>query len=249
MNIDRYFVQLKATKSCKLTYEYQYPLMKLLYQCLENEDTGISQVFHDNGYEIDNKKFKLINTYLLMSDTVFTKDYIQIQPDSTIELMLSGDQKYINLVIKGLIKMENINLCNCNFQITSMKQDQNIKFKKQMLYKVLSQVVESTYNNKIEYLNPYQQQFYSALAQNLKRKYQLVYNEEYQDELFFDIENILSVKKKKIQNIKGNGYKVGYGNFNIWIEASPKMQKIAYYTGLGQANFLGAGTLIYLTSN
>lgn len=249
VNIGRHFVQLKVKKNCKLTYEYRYPLLKLIYKALEKEDKEKAKKLHGYGYRVENKPFKLLNPILLFKNAVFNENYIQLESEDIIELMLSGTEENINLIIKNLIKTSEIELCNCKFQVVNIRQDKQIKFKRQMLYKVISQVVESTYDNRVKYLSPYQPQFYAALAQNLKRKYELIYEEEYKDEIYFDIENVLTIKKKKIQNIKEEGYRIGYGNFNIWIEASIKMQRVAYYTGLGQANMLGAGALIHLTSN
>ncbi|MCG8541121.1 MAG: CRISPR-associated endoribonuclease Cas6 [Clostridia bacterium] len=249
MNLSRHFIKIVGKESYKMTYNYQYNLMKLIYRALEVEDKKQAKYLHEKGHIVDNKKFKLLNTYLLFSDVIFEKDYIDVCKGKSIELMISGDEDYINLILKGLIKLKEICICDCIFEIIDVRADKKIKFKKQMLYKILSQVIESTYNDRIKYLSPYDMQFYSALAHNLKRKYRIVFNEEYKDEIYFDIENVLTIKKKKIKNIKGKGYKTGYGNFNIWIEASRKMQKVVYYTGLGQANLLGAGTLIHLTSN
>ena len=119
-----------------------------------------------------------------------------------------------------------------------------------MLYKVRTPVVESIYNeeeNKVIYLNVAQQEFYSALGQNLLRKYEIIYNKKYEGELYFDIENILNAKKKYITKIKENGYLIGYTNFEIFVQADVDMQKVAYYCGLGQNNSIGMGLVTFIT--
>ena len=78
------------------------------------------------------------------------------------------------------------------------------------------------------------------------RKYKAIYNKDYSGELFFDIEDVLKVKKKYITDIK-DGFLIGYTDFEIFIEADIDMQKVAYYLGLGQNNSIGMGSLSYIT--
>lgn len=40
-----------------------------------------------------------------------------------------------------------------------------------------------------------QEEFYKALHDNLMKKYKLIYNKEYTGEVYFDIEDVLSVKR------------------------------------------------------
>lgn len=41
-----------------------------------------------------------------------------------------------------------------------------------------------------------QEEFYKALHDNLGNKYKLIHNKEYTGELYFDIEDVLAVKKE-----------------------------------------------------
>ncbi|AKN31464.1 CRISPR-associated protein Cas6 [Clostridium carboxidivorans P7] len=250
MNLNRVFINIECEEDCILNYNYQYKLLQVLYSAYSFQNQTNAKIFHDEGFNIDNKKFKLINTCLMFEDANFLNEGIELKKCENVKIMLSGVEDVINEIVKGLLKMHKVIIDNCNFTIEGVSTDKKkINYKKTILYKVLTMVIESIYENgKIKYLSIYNNKFYNALAQNLRRKYKLIYNEDFDDELFFDIENILTVKKKKINNIKDNGYLVGYGNFNIWIYTSVKMQKVIYYCGIGQNNTLGAGVLINLTS-
>lgn len=249
MNLTRIFVDIESQNENLLYFNYNYELMKVLYQALTLQDKKQAMELHNEGYKIDKKSFKLINNMLIFKNSIFTKEGIQIKKGENIKIQLSGAEEIINDIVKGLIKMNNVNIENCHFKMLGLSKDKNVKFKRIMLYKVTTTIIESKWNNgKTEYLNIYDNRFYEALVQNLKRKYKLIYNEDFKDKIYFDIENILTAKKKDICNIKDNGYVKGYGNFNIWIETNIKMQKVAYYCGLGQNNSLGAGALMHLTS-
>ncbi|VHR22069.1 CRISPR-associated protein cas6 [Clostridioides difficile] len=132
-----------------------------------------------------------------------------------------------------------------------MDEDSKIGFNSITLYKVRSPIVASLYDLKSKkqvYLNPMQEEFYKALHDNLMKKYKLIYNKEYTGEVYFDIEDVLSVKKKYVTNIKGKGFVIGYTDFEIFVEADKDMQKVIYYCGLGEKNSIGMGLLTYITS-
>lgn len=250
MNLNRIFIDIECIEDCMLNYNYQYGLLKTIYNAYSVQNEAKSKIFHEIGFQIENKKFKLINSCLIFENSDFTPKGINLKKGDLIKIMLSGVEDVINEIVKGFIKLNEFGLDGCKFKLAGLTNDRKINFKRLMLNKVLTPVVESKYTDtgEIEYLSVYDNRFYETLAQNLKRKYKLVYNEEFKDELYFDIENILTVKKKSINGIKNKGYLKGYGNFNIWIETNIKMQKVAYYCGLGQNNMLGAGALMYITS-
>ena len=238
---------LVMTGEGKLDYNYNYELMQRLYEALTLIDDEKALYIHDKGISVDKKRFKLFNYTLYFDKEVeYLNDGISFNNDNSIRLILSGDTDILNPMIKGLIAKQTITLNGVELKIQNMEDDKKFNFKNIMLYKVRSPIVETIFNGEqIEYLNPCQENWYSALANNLKRKYKAVYNEEYEGELFFDIEDILKVKKKMINKIK-KGFLIGYTDFEIFIQATPKMQKIAYNLGLGQNSSLGMGAISYI---
>ncbi|MBU3174306.1 CRISPR-associated endoribonuclease Cas6 [Clostridium estertheticum] len=249
MNLNRIFINIKCQSDCMLDYNYQYDLLKTLYGAYTAQNEANSKLFHEVGFIMEHKKFKLINTCLIFENSEMVKEGIKLKEGEEIKIMISGVEHVINEIVKGFIKINKFSIRDCKFEVKGLTNDKKINFKRVVLNKVLTIVVESKFTDgKIEYLSVYDKRFYETLAQNLKRKYKLIYDEEFKDELYFDIENVLSAKKKKINGIKKDGYLKGYGNFNIWIQTNIKMQKVAYYCGIGQNNMLGAGALLHLTS-
>jgi CRISPR-associated endoribonuclease Cas6 len=229
-----------------INFNWNYPQMKNNYEAFTLQDKEKSKWLHNEGFIVDDKKFKLINFSLLFNNKITNKGF-EIKKGDIIKMPLSGKKELVNDIIKGFIKQDSFNLYDCSFKMTNVEQDRSFNFKKQMLYKVVTPIVESIYDNGQKYLSVYDNRYYNALAQNLKRKYQAVYGKKYEGELYFDIENILKAKEKVIHNIKDKGIIKGYGNFELWIEADIDMQKIAYYCGMGQNSSLGAGFLTYIT--
>lgn len=243
-------VKLQALNDSVLPYNYNYKLMQVLFKSLEMVNPEKTRLLHDEGFKIGTARFKLFNFYLYIENSTkktFLKDGIKIEKGSYIKIILSGAEYVVKDMLKGIVFMDQIQLFSSKFQINSFKELKKVRFNKTMLYKAVGPVVESTYRGKLEYLTPMDNLYYINLAKNLIKKYELVYDQKYDDEINFDIANGL-FKKKVIRGIhdKPENIKRGY-SFDIWMIATPKMQGIAYYLGLGQANSLGAGFLKYIS--
>lgn len=229
-----------------IDYNYHYELMKRIYEALTLSDNKRAIKLHNEGVLSDGKRFKLFNYTLAFDKNVsYLENGISFNKDNCIKLIISGDDKILNSIIKGIVLNGKIKLNENELKVVELENDKDVKFNNIMLYKVRSPIVESVYEDGVKYTNPYTKEWYSALANNLKRKYKAVYNEEYDKDIFFDIENILNIKKKMITKIK-KGFVIGYTDFEIFIEADPKMQKIAYYLGLGQNSSIGMGAISYI---
>lgn len=246
--LSRKIIILKSLQNVILAYDYQYNLSKEIYHKITLFDDKYAKMLHDEGFRSKDKKlkiFKLFNFALRFENKEMNSKGIRLSKDDNIELVISGSDKVINAILQGLIIDNRINIDNMLFEVEEVKNDKYIRFNKINIYKTITPVVESVYQDKIWYLNPYQIEYYNALKQNLNRKYEIIYNKKYDGELKLMIEDILKIKKKTF-NIK-EGYVQGYAKFEILIQADKDMQKVAYYCGLGQGNSMGAGFLDYIT--
>lgn len=251
MSLIRKHLILAVNKDSVLNYDYYYELMKRIYEAIELEDRSRALSLHNKGYEVDNKRFKLFNYNLFCEGAIYSSKGIEIKKDNTIKLIISGYSEVINSILKGFIIKQKFILDNIEFKVIDIEDDSKIKLNNISLYKVRTPVVASIYNksdNKQVYLNPMQEEFYRSLYNNLMRKYKLIYKKDYKGELYFDIENILSIKKKYIINIKNKGFVIGYSDFEIFVQANKDMQDVIYYCGLGEKNSIGMGLVTYIMS-
>ncbi|HAU5070070.1 TPA: CRISPR-associated endoribonuclease Cas6 [Clostridioides difficile] len=251
MHLVRRHLILTVDNKVVLDYNYQYELMKRIYEAIEVNDKRKALSLHNEGYKVDRKVFKLFNYTMMFENAKYSKEGIHLNSQTKIKLILSGYDDILNNIIKGFIKCKVFKLYNIEFKVSDIEEDSNKNFNNITLYKVRSPIVASLYDLKSRkqvYLNPMQEEFYKALHDNLGNKYKLIYNKEYTGELYFDIEDVLAVKKKYITNIKGKGFVIGYTDFEIFVQANKDMQEVIYYCGLGEKNSIGMGLLTYITS-
>lgn len=246
--LSRKIIILKSLKKCTLPYDYYYEASKNIYQKISLYNKEYGKMLHDEGFrskDKERKKLKLFNFSLMFEDKEMTSKGILLNENDTIKLVISGYNKVLNAFLQGLIQNNKFNICNILFEVENVLNNEKVRFNKINIYKTISPVVESVWDKKIEYLNPYQPEYYNAIKQNLKRKYELIYDKPYEGELKIMIEDMLKVKEKTI-SIK-NAFIKGYGKYEILVQADKEMQKVAYYCGLGQNNSIGAGYLQYIT--
>ena len=229
-------VILDVKKGFVLNYNYNYKVLKSLYDVMDKIDVDFSKRIHDD------KGITLFNFNLYIDNAKY-KDKIYVK-EGFINLTLSGKKEIINTMVKGIMKhgfdLENENLKAKDVQVVKEK-----RIKKVCLYNVRTPIV-TTKNSK--FINIYDtEEFFTNLGMNLLKKYRLVYKKDYEGELYFDIEDVFDIKKKIINNVKG-GKLVGYSNFNIYIEADEDMQRVAYNCGLGERNTMGCGNLKFIKS-
>ena len=254
MELTRKILVMKTTKDSTLDYNYHYELMKEIYKSLEMSNYELAIELHDRGYSIENKRYKLFNHQLFIENANYTKEGIYIKKDSICKLTLSGKQEIIKNIIFGFLEKGKLKLFDTSYKVVSIENDKNIKFNNITLYKVRNPIVATRQDEdkKIVFISPFEDDYYRVLANNLKRKYKLVYGKDYTGELYFDIEDALNIKKRFIDNVKRDSKSksilIGYTDFELYLVADRDMQKVAYYCGFGSNNSLGMGATTFITS-
>lgn len=241
MSLVRRTIVFKPKELVRLSYEYQHDVMKSIYYYLSIADEQKEKFLHNEGYKKDDRPgFKLFNFTLRFSKARFTKEYIEVDEDGLLLLIISGRDDIVNDILKGLLHIKNLRVSNCDIPLQDIENNKNAYFKDVMLYKALSPIVTTVRaeNGYVVSLKPYTGKYYENLANNLKKKYEFIYEEEFRGELYFDIDDVLNMRQKshKIKNI----YKLGF-LYDVWIETTPKMHRIIYYLGLGENTSTGAG--------
>jgi len=246
--LSRKYLKFIAKNDTVLSYDNNYILSVILYKKMSLFNKEFGEFLHDTGYISKNKKakkMKLFNYSLIFNNLDMISDGIKIKKGNVIQLAITGYKQPLNAILQGFLMDSTLKINESIFEMTEVITDKNVKFNKINIYKPLSPVIESVWNEKVKFLTPYQVEYYNAIKQNLMRKYEIIYNKPYKGELKLMIENMLDVRPKTI-NVK-KGYLQGYGKFNILIQADRDMQKVAYYCGLGQNNSMGAGYMEYIT--
>lgn len=239
-------LKLKVTKDELMNYNYQYALLSEIYKLTYKLDKQQSKFLHDEGYSDTGKSLKNFMVFMQFYDCDYVKEGIIINPNSNIHLVISGDKKIVEFILKSIICNGQILVNNIIFDLDNIEKEKKPKLFKNTFYKALSPIISTKWDKKVIYLDWKDKEYFEVVKSNLRRKYKQIYNKEYEGDLILDvscIDNIFDVKQKRINNIKNKGYMIGYAKFNFWLIADRQMQEIAYYLGLGKGNTLGAGFL------
>jgi len=229
-----------------LPYDYNHDIMKSIYYYISVADEQMEKYLHNEGYKVESgHRYKLFNFTLLFKGARFKEEYIKVDSNSEITLILSGKDDVIKLILKGLVHIKQIRIQGNDISLANIVTVKNVNFKPIMLYKALSPIVTTTRtdDDKIISLRPYVDKYYINLADNLKKKYKLIYGEDFSGPLYFDIDDILVIKDRS--HIINGIRKIGQ-LYDLWVETTTKMQRVIYYLGLGENNSTGAGCLSLL---
>lgn len=250
MELTRKIIILENECDLILDYNYNYELMKEMYNAMKTSNDKKASKIHDEGFKIENKIYKLFTHQLFIENAKYTKEGIVINKKSKLKLTISGAETVVKEIALGIFKNKGIRLNNSKMVLKDIESNKRTVLDNISLYKVRTPIVAAIQdeNRKIKYISPYEEGFFRVLANNLRRKYKLIYNKDYEGELFFDIEELFNVKKKFISNIKNDGFIIGYSDFELYIQSDKDMQKVAYYTGLGSNNSLGMGLVTHIMS-
>ncbi|MDK0721360.1 CRISPR-associated endoribonuclease Cas6 [Clostridium perfringens] len=244
--LQRAVIKLRANKKTIIDYDYNYALMCEVYKKIDLVDKSFSEIYHKNGLRKDNseRNFKLLNVILRFSKSKMDIEGIHIYDNSEVYLILSGKKDIIAMIINGFCLDNKININNKILEFESIIFEKEISKEENSLYKVETCLVESIFNNNtVEYLDIKDERFCKALENNLRRKYKVLYHEEYLDDLNIVIKDYSPIKRKSI-GIKG-GYIHGFSKVELIVLGNKKIQDVAYYCGLGSQNMMGAGFVSY----
>lgn len=250
MELTRKVLIMESMSNITLDYNYCYELMKEIYKSMELSNPEFAVKIHDEGFGVENKIYKLFNHQFFVENAKYTKEGIEIKKGAKCKLTISGVSEIIKNISFGFLEKGDLELFGNKFSVLNIENDRKVKFNNITLYKVRNPIVATRQDEdrRIVFMNPFEEGYYEVLANNLKRKYKLIYNKDYDGELYFDIEDTLSVKKRFIPNIKLKSKLIGYTDFELYLVADKDMQRVAYYCGLGSNNSLGMGAVTFITA-
>jgi CRISPR-associated endoribonuclease Cas6 len=242
---------------------YNFPLSAAIYKIYDSFAPNFADWLHNTGFKKDDgKNFKLFT----FSRLFFSKKEVigdELSAEGYVKFIFSSplDDSLINNFINGLLASKSIFIGNEHigekFRIEKVSILSEPKFMNKMKYKMLSPTVSSIqgiFNDKKQtiFLNPYDNEIKQVLINNLLSKYYIFYQRP--DEITMDIEfdkeyidrkggiksisKLITIKESKIDEMKIKCFLAP-----VSITATPAMQRIVYYCGIGERNSLGFGCL------
>ena len=239
---------------------YNYPLSAAIYKIFANAGPRFAEWLHKIGFSIDSgKRFKLFNFSRLFFEEM-TVHKNSIIGEGLVRFNLSSpiEETLILNFVNGLLETKNIfigtNECGTNFKILNVSIKPAPKFDYDMKFVMQSPTVASIKNkeNRIIYLKPTDEKVVDVLCTNLKNKYKVLYNEKYEEFLHIEFDRDYIEKKGGAENVmklitikenteaeaKIKGFMAPFR-----LIGDPNIVKLAYYSGIGEKNALGFGSI------
>lgn len=238
-----------------LPINYQYPLQSVIYRVLSHSDMDFSTWLHDNGYQQNNKRFKLFTYSNLIvpkfgidkenERLIVNSDYVVLYISFLPEL---GTQKFI----QGLFQEQVIQIADymsgVQFVVREVQMMPSLVYHEDMTFTTLSPVCVSARNevtNKIDYLSPLDSRYSQALLAGLLSRYEAINGKPYSGELYCHFE-LLSKPRSALVRIKAgtpNETRVRGYRFSFRLSVPQPLMTIAYESGLGEKGSMGFGMI------
>ena len=233
----------------RLPINYNYFLTGVIYQFLKESAPEYAHFLHQDGYEQENRRFKLFTFSQLMAKVREIRgEQIHFRSPLTWSVSSSQEEFLANfaasLMGSGILQIEGHSL-----QVQDVEVLPQPRFGPQMTFRCLSPITMSTKRERdgqlgTHYCLPDDPQFSELVRQNLIRKYEAVYRQPPQEKSFamtFDQAYIDKRKGRVTRLVDFKGTKIRSVNSPFHVIGAPELIHIGYECGFGDKNSMGFG--------
>lgn len=221
---------------------YQYLISSWIYHTIHNSDSGFAEWLHDEGYQLDRKKYKHFCFGKLKPQRYSIKGNRFILKQSPTSLLVSFHVKEGGKhLIKGVFQDNTMELKSRNDSTLLMVEQLQIlkdpDFIEKMTYKTMTPIgVSISVEGKEhpQYLHPQDEEYGAAFISNLVNKANAYENKNrfQEDGIEFRLKSRSPRSKLwSVKDIKVRGYEYEYE-----LKAPIEIQEIGYYAGFGIGN-------------
>lgn len=238
-----------------LPINYHYQLSSAIYKIFRNGSREVASWLHDFGYKDEKgRTLKLFNFSNLHFDRyTLEKNLINCFGATTLVFSSPLETKLVKVFIDGIFKEPLVRLRfqygTLNFRIKTIEIQEDLLTNDIQTYSLISPATISVQSNsngkkRIKYLNPSDEEFSFRLSNNLKKKFKILNNIEYNGDILININSnnikskLITIKEGSPQEIKVKGYL-----FDFQMKAQQEIHRIAYFCGIGEKNSLGFGMI------
>ena len=233
----------------RLPINYNYFLASAIYGFLRESDPEYANFLHQDGYELENRRFKLFTFSQLMAKRREIRGD-QIHFRSPLTWYVSSSQEpFLENFAAALIGVGILQIEGHRLQVQDVEVLRQPRFEPQMTFRCLSPITMSTVREREgklakHYCLPDDPQFSELVRQNLIRKYKAVYQHPPTEESFamtFDqayiekregrVTRLVDYKSVKIRGVVSPFHVIG----------APALIRVGYECGFGDKNSAGFG--------
>ncbi|MBP3448526.1 MAG: CRISPR-associated endoribonuclease Cas6 [Clostridia bacterium] len=229
-------ITMKGNPIC-LPIASAHTVQGFLYHALRR-DGAYSYELHETGTLYDKKKFKLFTFGELMGQYEIRGKNIIYPEDVALEIR-SADTYMIQLLFEAFSRQPYAMLGNNPIEITGVSLLNETVFSDTIRIRTLSPITvyRTEENGHTTYFSPTEEEFYTSVIANAKRKWSSFSQDTHCD---FSIEPTETARfTKRATRFKETFITAWHGEFIL--RGSPRMLNFLYHTGLGTKNSQGFG--------
>lgn len=248
-------LQVQAEKwGRKIPLNYQYELSSAIYNILSKSSSGYAYWLHENGFSVDNKKFKLFTfSHLVIPRYSIDRENqrLVIQSDFVEWYLTFLPEKSTQRFVEGIFMQQHFQLgdrySKVEFWVREVEMMPPILYKEEMCFETLSPICVSQRlsDGKTKYLSPIDSNYTAALLTGLTSRYKAFYGKNYEGVLFCDF-HLLSEPKPVLIKMKADtpeqtlvrGYK-----YKFKIRLPESLMRIMIEAGAGEKGSMGWGMI------
>lgn len=241
----------------RLPINYNYFLASAIYGFLRESDPEYADFLHKDGYEVENRRFKLFTFSQLMAKRREIRgDQIHFRSPLTWYVSSSQEPFLENfaaaLMGTGILQVEHHRL-----RVQDVEVLRQPRFGPQMTFRCLSPITMSTKRERdgqlgTHYCLPDDPQFSELVRQNLIRKYEAVYRHPPTEKSFamtFDQAYIDKREGRVTRLVDYKGTKIRGVVSPFHVIGAPELIHIGYECGFGDKNSAGFGMVEVARNN
>ena len=232
-----------------LPINYNYFLASAIYRFLRESDPEYADFLHQDGYELENRRFKLFTFSQLMAKRREIRGE-QICFCSPLTWYVSSSQEpFLENLAAALMGAGILQIEGHRLQVQDVEVLRQPRFGPQMTFRCLSPITMSTvreWEGKLtkHYCLPDDPQFSELVRQNLIRKYEAVHRHLPTEKSFamtFDQKYIDKRERRVTRLVDYKGIKIRGVVSPFHVIGAPELIRIGYECGFGDKNSAGFG--------
>ena len=248
-NTMRIQIVADTDKGITLPINYNHLLVGVIYRFLKESNPEYADFLHAEGYQTDQKRFKLFTFSQLMAERrrIIGK---QIHFRSTLTWFVSSPiEQFLSHFADTLLTQGRLSIGQHELNIMDVTIPRAPSFRTDMEFRCLSPIVmsasrEQDGQRRTHYCLPDDPELSTLICQNLIRKYEAIHGNAPQNDSLtfrFDENYLLRLKGPATRLVDFKGIKIRGILCPFHVSGSPALIQVGYECGFGDKNSAGFG--------
>lgn len=239
----------------ELPINYQYPLQGVIYHTLEKSDLQFSTWLHENGYQMNGKRFKLFTfSNLIVPQYGIDKqrERLIVKSDFVTLYITFLPERSTQQFIQGLFQQQTFQVSDyisgVQFMVREIQVMPSLDYHPDMVFRTLSPICISLRNERghMDYLSPTDPRYELGILTGLLDRYNTIHGHPFSGTPHCHLQ-LLNEPKSALVRIKAytpNETRVRGYRYQFKLDLPEELMHIAYESGLGEKGSMGFGMIV-----